>query len=411
MDYSFQQLVAALSIFPISNEIFDRIIFFLEQPIDIPFNALFSLEKWSWQILSQPIDEWNYSIQYQRLLHSLALFNKELIFNYDYNDVDAKVQLFSCVDIDQLDRIFQQIQNLTDDNHPYIAIASLWFDNHSYFIHDNPNREVLAITDHINQYLFHNYFMTEQFKFYLNQLQQSTIITKKTLFYIKTCLFSLCSYGGVRAHSYPCTLEELIRYVGDDYLQIIHFHSQTVTTWSKELLACIAQLISFVFGNLWWKGVIKIDEKLLFPEEQVLCDYIEDLFRIIEYKPFQQQIKPVRSNDETILIDGSLVTFIVLLHRYNIKWFFNSKQNMCDILISIAEISPYDEICLCAYEILGEVLDDKQLKAIKITDKICVFFFNALQTAWHHPLKKYKHTSIELLLGGKLTTSIITDRR
>ena len=52
---------------------------------------------------------------------------------------------------------------------------------------------------------------------------------------------------------------------------------------------------------------------------------------------------------------------------------------LSDILITIAETSVYDKICLYAYGILGEILTDEQLKDLKIVDSIGRYFFNMLK--------------------------------
>jgi len=256
MESNFKQLVAALNISPLSTDVLLQITLLLERQNKKPYQSLLILQQWAWQVLSQNSHQWINLPYYQQLFYALALFNKNLIFNHNDIKADAKATLLFSVTIDQINNIFKQIESSNNDNDPFIIIISLWFDNLSYFIQDNPDCNVLAITDHINQYIMHNYVMSEQFKFCLTQFKHSHVVpesvfTAKMLFYIKTCLFSLFSYIGVRIHSFPCTADEILRYIGDDYLQIIHVHSRTVASWNKELLTCIAHLISFTAGCCW----------------------------------------------------------------------------------------------------------------------------------------------------------------
>jgi hypothetical protein len=315
-----------------------------------------------------------------------------LIFNYDDIGTDAKAAVLFPVTVDQIDHIFKQIERSHDDNDPFISIIALWFDNHSYFIKENPHCNILLITDHINQYIAHNYIMSEQYKIYLTQLSQrqlpQSVFTAKMLFYIKTCSFSIFSYMGFRIHSFPYTPNEFLHCIQDNYVGIIHIHSRTVELWSKELLACMTQLISFATGLCWWDGENRTHTKLLFPTEQMICDHVQDLIHIIAYTPFHKQIKAVPSNDETSLIDATLTLLLTIVQTQNINWFFRSSAAIQNTLLTLAEISVSNEICIRAYGIFGEFLTDEQLKDLKIGDTLMGFFFKILEQAWHHPTKK-----------------------
>ncbi|CAF4307607.1 unnamed protein product, partial [Rotaria sordida] len=91
-----------------------------------------------------------------------------------------------------------------------------------------------------------NYVMTDQYKFYLNQLRQSplsqSIFTAKQLFYIKTCSFFLGVYLFVKGPDFSYLSEELIHHFDIDYVQIILLHTYTIESWSIELLRCITSL-------------------------------------------------------------------------------------------------------------------------------------------------------------------------
>ena len=136
-------------------------------------------------------------------------------------------------------------------------------------------------------------------------------------------------------------------YLCEDYLQIIHVHSYTVASWDKQLLGCIAQLVGLVSGCCWWDGQKRTQMKKLFPTEQIICDHVQDLIRIIAHKPFYKQIKSVRSNDETTLMDATLIFLIITVQTQNINWLFRSNAAIRDTIISLAESVLNDEVCLC----------------------------------------------------------------
>jgi hypothetical protein len=46
--------------------------------------------------------------------------------------------------------------------------------------------------------------------------------------------------------------------------------------------------------------------KILFPTEQILCEYIKALLHIIDYERFHEQMKTKRSNNEIIMVDSIL---------------------------------------------------------------------------------------------------------
>ncbi|CAF1521331.1 unnamed protein product [Rotaria sordida] len=80
--------------------------------------------------------------------------------------------------------------------------------------------------------------MTDQYKFYLNQLRQSplsqSIFTAKQLFYIKTCSFFLGVYLFVKGPDFSYLSEELIHHFDIDYVQIILLHTYTIESWTRN---------------------------------------------------------------------------------------------------------------------------------------------------------------------------------
>jgi hypothetical protein len=413
MENNFEQLVVALSRPALSTEVLHQITLILMQQTDQSlssfvsrlFQSLLILEQWAWQLLSQDSLQWINQPYYQELFYTLASFNKRLIFTYDKIEVDTKASLLIPETVDQLNRIFKHIEQSNDDNNPFITIVNLWFDNCSYFLHNNPQNDTSPVNDHIGQYFVQNYVMNKQFKFYLVQCRSSQIklpmFTAKMLFYIKTCSFYLYAYLGIKLYNRYYTADEVIRYIGEDYLQIIHAHSHTAASWNKELLACIAHLIALVGGCCWGNTHMGTEMDILFPTEQITCEHVQDLMRIIAHEPFYKQIKPQRSNDETILLDSSLLILLNIVYTKNINWFFRSNTTIQKILLTVAEISVNDKICLIVYGIMGRVLTEEQLKELKIADTTAGFLFNILEQAWHHPSKQHKHIPISYLLECK----------
>lgn len=413
MKDNFEQLVIVLNTTSVSSDVLHQIIQILQQQTDEllssfvskAFQSLLLLEQWCWELLSQDSHQWINELYYREFLKIIASFNKNLIFNLDGIEVDMKASLLFPITVEQINNIFQQIDRSNDDNDPFITIISLWFDNHSYFVHEYPHCNKLCITDHINQYIGRHYVMNKQFHFYLIQLRYSyvpkSVFTEKMLFYIKTCLCSLFSYFGARALYFPYTADEMLRYLSDDYLQIVHIHYRRVAVWDRNLLACIGHLMAVIAKCYWFDEKNGTQMKILFPTEKVTCKHVEELIHILAHKPFHEELKAVRSNDETILIDSILMVLMNIVQIENINWFFRSNSAIQDTLLVVAEKSLYDEICLRAYTILGKVLTDEQLKELNIADTMANFLFKMLEQAWQDSSKEYKQIPIEYLLKGK----------
>ena len=312
--------------------------------------------------------------------------------------------LLSLVTIDQINSIFKKIEQTNDDNNPFIIIISLWLDNHSYFLFDNPYYDMSSVTNHIAQYIIQKYVMNERYKLYLTQLRQpdltQSIFTAKLLFYIKTCSFYPYAYLFLKSEYFPYTADEMMDYLCEDYLQIIHVHSYTVASGDKQLLGCIAQLVGLICGCCWWDGQKRTQMKILLPTEQIICDHVQDLIRIIAHTPFYKQTKSVRSNNETILMDAPLVFLIITVQSQNINWLFRSNIAIRDTIICLAESALNDEVCLYGYAILAEALTDDELKYLKIADNISDYFFTVLEEAWNHSSKMYQQAPILNLLRG-----------
>lgn len=367
--------------------------------------SLLILESWAWKLLSKDSGQWINQPDYIILFQTLAEFNRKLIFNEDNLDDQIKANLLIPETIDLINGCFEQVQRTKDSNDPLIEIVCLWLDNLSLFIHETPNFDSSSIIIHINEYIARNYLMSEEYFFYTNQLCQPkllpTIFTHKQLFFIKSCSFSLSSYLTVKAQCFPFTAQEMMNHIGHQFVEILDIHSHNIDLWNKQSLTCLTHLIGFLSACCWWGGEMLSQINQLFPSEQIIYCYINALIRIISYKPFYSHITAQWSNDETILMDFCLFSLKNLVQTPSLIWFFRSKVSLPDTLLTIAELSIHDKICLRAYAIIGEILCHDRLKDLKITDNLCLFFYDMLEHAWQHPSKKYKQIPIFHLLRGE----------
>ena len=415
MDQNFEQLVIEFDTSPFSTDVIQNITNILKQQTDQSLSSFISqasqslilLEKKIWKLFCQDNHEWLNHSAYSEFFHTLSSFNKTLIFSQDDIKDDMKVSLLAPDSNHQIDNIFQQIEQTNDDNDLFIIFISLWIDNLSYFVHEYSPLCHSDIVIHLNHYLAGHFLLSEQFKSYLIQLQQSqlssSIFTAKQLFYLKTCPLSLNAYFYVIPQRFAYTADQIIEKIGNEYLKIIDIQSSTVDSWSKELLACITHLTGFMRAFLWWNGEQGDKIKILFPNEKLLYEYIEAIVRIIDYKPFYKCIKSQWTNAKTILFDSALSFLINIAVTQNINWFFHSISQLPDILLTTVQTdsSIYPRISLCAYGILSEILTDERLKELKLTDGLGRHFFNILEQAWHSPTKKYKQMPITNLLRGQ----------
>ncbi|CAF1072488.1 unnamed protein product [Adineta steineri] len=408
---NFQELINAVNINPISNDILQQMTVLFKYKIDQSlslfiseeYQSLFVLEHKIWQILSQ---DWSNHPRYLDFFQTFALFNKQLIFEQETISLDIKTSLLIPENIDLINNIFEQIEQNTDDNNLLITIASLWFDNLSFFVNEYPSIGHIPVIIHINECIANKFILSENFQFYLRQLQQPQLLplifSAKQLFYVKTCTLSLSACFSINSNKHHYISGQVLKNIGHDYLKIIQIQSFTVDLWNKEILACIAHLIGFMRLFLWCGSGKELKFKDLFPTEKILCAYIQDLIRIIDYKPYYNCIMAQWHNDETILIDSILLSLMNIIELQNINWFFRSMTQLPDILLTLAETSKYYRIYLCAYGILGEVLTDEHLKALKITDNIRDFFFTMLEEAWYDPSKEYKNIPVAYFLRGNI---------
>ncbi|CAF1961112.1 unnamed protein product [Rotaria magnacalcarata] len=255
MEDSFEGLISTLQTSSSCDDLLCEVRLILEKQNSLLSSALISqfhrslliLEHWTWQLFSQTTHEWVQKSNCVELLHTIALFNKNL--NLNYKDVEANIEgsLLVLKPTNGINLIFENIEKITDDIDLFISIVSLWFDNLANLLQKNSKFEICPIIIYVNLYITRHYIMTDQYKFYLTQLHRlplsQSIFTAKLLFYIKTCSFYLSSYLFANAQHFIYSPQELILQLGTDYAYIIVLHTYNIGSWSEELLTCIAHLL------------------------------------------------------------------------------------------------------------------------------------------------------------------------
>jgi hypothetical protein len=369
--------------------------------VSVSLKSLLIIENWAWEMLSKDSRKWidvDIHVKFFDVLHS---FNIKLILTNDGIQPDTKMLLLIPSNIDWIDGVLDQIESSNDT---FIIYASLWFDTLSYLAHALSDIVYSPMMRHINDRLSRDFLMTNQYQFYLKQLGESklsqSIFTAKQHFYMKTCSFSLNVYLWSKSQNFPFTGEEIIKFLSEDYSKMILAQSYTIESWSNELLSCVAHIIGLICSSCWWGGQRAQHIELIVPSKDTTYEHIFALIRFVSYQPFHQRISAQSYNDETLLIDASLIFLFGVVETQNLGCFLSSKTNLPTTLLSIAQTSPYDRIRICAYGFLAEILSDEQLKGLKMVDNISEFFFDILEQAWNHPTKKWKKITIPYLLKG-----------
>jgi hypothetical protein len=276
MEDSFEQLVAALAIAPLSTTAVSKIACILEEQTcqSIPsfvsnsLQSLITLEHWAWQVLSQDFRQWIDEQSYCKLFHAFYSWNIKLISITDGIEPDIKVTLLIPSNNEWIDGVLDQI---TTGHDTFLTVASLWFDTLAYFILEQPEVAYSPSIIHINSRLSRDFLMTNQYKSYLQKLYESNIsklvFTKKQMFYLKTCSFSLDVYFPSRSQNFPFTAQDIIKFLGNDYSQIILVQSNTLDSWNTELLSCVAHLTGLICAICWWGGEKAEHIKVIIPFE------------------------------------------------------------------------------------------------------------------------------------------------
>jgi hypothetical protein len=193
----------------------------------------------------------------------------------------------------------------------------------------------------------------------------------------------------------------MVRHLADDYLQIIRVHCHKVSSWSNEFLGCMAHFISFTCRCCWWGGDTIPQLKIIFPTEEIVHEYVQNLMHILVHTPFYQHIEVHRSNDVTTLLETTLMFIIDVIEVQHINWLFRTNVSYQKSLLALAEGSINDVICLAVYHLMGIVLTDEQMKELKMCDRVPEFSFNMLEKAWSLPSKLYKQIPLVYILEGQ----------
>ncbi|CAF1199721.1 unnamed protein product [Rotaria magnacalcarata] len=412
MEANLEQLVTKLKTSPFSTDVLQQITLLLQSQtnetlpkfVSDEYHSLLILEHNTWHLLGENSHTWLNEPCYIKFFQALVSFNKGIIFGPDTIEVDIKSSLLLPNTTDQTDSIFEKIKQSKHHNDPFISFASLWFDNLSFFVHEFPQAGHSPTLVRMNHYITGHFILSKTFKCYITQLfdlqLSPSIFTSKQLFYMKTCPLALGVYFYMNPQTFDYSLDEILEHIGNEYLKLIRNQSHSIEFWSKELLGCISCLISFVRSMLWWEGENGAKLKLLFSTEKVLCEYIQDMIRIVDYKDYYTHVMTHWINDETIILDSALLSLMNIVQSQNINWFFRSMTQLPGILLQVAETCAYYRICLCVYGLLSEILTDDHLKALTFPDDIRIFVLKMIEQAWHSPTKRYKQIPIIYFLRG-----------
>jgi hypothetical protein len=410
MEDNFEQLVATLAISPLSTTTVSKIACILDEQTcqSIPslvsntLQSLFTLEHWAWQVLSQDFRQWIDEQSYYQLFHALYSWNIKLISITDTIQSDTKATLLIPSNNEWIDGVLDQIKTGHDT---FLTVASLWFEVLAYFVLEQPELAYLPTIIHINSRLSRDFVMTNQYKSYLQKLREPNIsqlvFTKKQMFYLKTCSFSLDVYFSSKSQNFPFTSQDIIKFLADDYSQMILVHSNTLDSWNVELLSCIAHLSGLITSTCWWSGQKAEHIEMIIPSEDSTHSLILAFIRIVNHQPFQRYVSISWYNNENILISAILLLLLGAVETQNVGYFLSSETNLPATLLTIAQTSSYGRILLYAYGFLAPILSNEQLKELKIADNMCGFFFDVLEQAWQHSTKKWKKIPIPYLLKGK----------
>ena len=404
--YDIEQLISVLVVSS-SNDTLREISQFLVEVRDYDLNKLIcklfqpllTLEHWAWEILSRDSRQWNNSEQqYLELFSNLSSFNIKLILGNE--NVATKEAFLLPTNIHTVDRIFEQIKQRQHENDQLLSIIFLWFDNLSLLTNEHLEIASVSIMIHINERITSDIIMTDQFKTSLNQLQSSSpTFTTKQLFYTKTCIFSLSGYIRSKPGNFLCDGKQIMEHLAKDYTHIILIHSQTVTSWSKELLSCIARLIGFIVACQRWIGTNEEILKMFVIPNKTVYDYIESLIAILSYQSFNEKNHHQWSEDESMLVHNIVELFNYLMNFRNILLFFRLQKTLINTLLKLDHIHN-DQLYLLIYCLQFDILSEKQIRQLNITTTINEIFFFYLRQTWKNSSKIYKKLSIEELLEG-----------
>lgn len=365
------------------------------------FSSLHTLEHWVWNILCEDSSNWSTNSTYYEFFDNLASFNKNLIFIRDEIDAETKATLLLPETNNIINSIFSQIETNNDENDLYFLIISLWFDNLSYLIQEHTQFIKSPMMIHINHTIASKFLMTNEYKTYLIQLQQSQLVfTNKQLFFLRTCSFALSSFFFCKVQTFPYTSEEILSFLAADYLDILRLHGYSIPLWNQELFCCITHLTNFIHTCCLWRGDREKNLRILFSSEEISHNHLQLLIHIISNKSFHQQLECHRCNDATILVDSILSFIFYIIENHDFIHFIRVRTRLVDTLLLLADTPGNNMININANAMLGELLSDEALKQLKVTDHLCGYFFCVLERAWNHPAQIYRRSTVQQLLRG-----------
>lgn len=401
-----EKLIVLLETSSITSNISKEIIDLLETQIQTvspsfikdSLRLLTILERWSWQYLADK----SHSGLFDELLHTLASFNKVLIGHCDEIEIETKASLILPEQIDQITSIFNSIEHCNDDHSSWLILINLWFDNVSLLSLEYPQLAFQSLIGHINHHIAENFILTDDFQSTLKCLisvNSSTIeLTPRTLFYLKTCLYSLHSYIYSKPIDILPMMKQIFRKYGHDYVKIICLQTFNIEKWTKDLLACLAQCINGICACASWSEENDDMMNFIFPTETSLDEFAQALIRIIAYQPLYDELKFQRMNMTTILFDVTLFCLTNLIDRGNLRWFLRLLDDFPTILLTFIESTKCARFTFYSYGIFGELLPEEKLKELRFTENMAVFYFDMLEQAWKQPSRIYKQISVRSLL-------------
>ena len=363
--------------------------------------SLLLIEQWTWQMLSKGFQHWVDTDSYVKLFNTIHSFHLKLILNNDGIHPETKIALLLPSNTDWIDGILGQIDSGSEQ---YVALASQWFDTLSYLAHEIPDVVQSPMIIHINHRLSRDFLMTDKYTSYLKQLGEAelspSIFTSQQRFHLRTCSFSLHVYIWSKSPSFPYTCEEMIEFLKDDFSRMILVRSNSIDSWSTELLSCMAHTVGVICSLCWWNDRKADLLKLIVPSKDIKHVQLLAWIRLVSYQPFYERISARFYNDETLLIDTALIFIFGVVETQHLGCFINTKTQLPKLLLTIATTPVYDRIRVCAYGFLAEILNDEQLKELEIADNIGAFFYYIIEQAWAQPTKKWKKIPIEYLIKG-----------
>ncbi|CAF3937458.1 unnamed protein product [Rotaria sordida] len=273
MDDSFEQLVAALAISPLSTTVMSKIAFILKEQICQSISSfvvnslqsLVTLEHWSWQVLSQDYRRWIDEQSCNQLFDALHSWNIKLISTNDEIQSDTKAMLLIPSKNEWIDGVLDQISTGDDT---FVTVASLWFDILAYFVFEQSDVVCSPNIIHISNRLSRDFVMTDQYKSYLQKLCETNISNL----------------------NFPFTSQDIIKFLRDDYSEMILVQSNTLNSWNTELLSCVVHLTGLISSACWWGGQKTEHIEMLIPSEDTTHSLILAFIRIVSHPPFHRYV-------------------------------------------------------------------------------------------------------------------------